>query len=297
MIKGHFYKPILRTLPLMIAMMSASVNAEDATPTANNPLANPETVIATINGVSYPLDVFRVFYNERLQQSQAENTPELQEKAFNEFLKLVVAAQEAKKRGLEQEREVQAALQLQQLAILSAAALQTMAAEATPSEAELAAEYEKFVENSQREEYKARHILVDTEEKARDLIAQLDAKKGQGFAELAKENSLGPTAEKGGDLGWFDGRRMVKPFSDAVAAMKPGQYSKDPVKTQFGWHVILLEETRMAEPPTLEEAKPQLEASIRRAKVLEKLAALFNQATIELNEEVVRKKDSAATAE
>ncbi len=255
-----------------------------------NPLDDPNTIIATVNNVQYPLDVFRVFYNERLQQSGGQNSPELQEQAFNEFLNLVVASQEGTALKLEKKREVQAALELQKMVILSTAALQTMAADVKPTDDELKAAYDQFVKQAKRTEYKARHILVDTEEKAKDLIKQLDKKKGKNFEELANEKSLGPTAEKGGDLGWFDLRQMVKPFADAVSQLKPGSYTPEPVQTQFGWHIILLEETRMAEPPKFEDAKAQIEASVRRQKVVEKLGELRKAAQVKLNESIVKMK-------
>jgi len=255
------------------------------------PAPGDGTLIATVNGQDYELDTFRAFYSERVQQTGGQNTPELQQQAFNEFLNLIVASQEAEKLDLEDTPEVQSALKMQRMMVLSAAALQKLAAEANPTDEELKAAYDDFVEQSKRTEYKARHILVDEKEKAEELIKQLDKNKGKDFETLAKENSLGPTADKGGDLGWFDSRRMVKPFADAVAELEPGNYTKQPVQTQFGWHVILLEDTRTAEPPTFEEAKPQLEATVRRQKVTEKLNEMREAAKVKLNEDVVRIKD------
>lgn len=252
------------------------------------------TPIATVNGVEYPLDVFRVFYSERVQGG--ENTPEMQERAFNEFLNLIVASQQAEKENMESRRDVQAGLELQRMVILSAAKLQEFGEQAQPSDEDLKKAYEEFVKQAKRTEYRARHILLDDEEKAKDIIKQLKKKKGKNFEELAKENSLGPTAEKGGDLGWFDSRQMVKPFADAVAEMEVGSFSAEPVKTQFGWHVIMLEETREAEPPSFDEVKPQLEVALKRQMVLEKLSELREKAKIELNEDVVKMKEDGAEA-
>lgn len=246
-----------------------------------------DTLIATVNGQNYPLDLFRAFFTERLQQAGGQNSPQLQAMAFDEFMNMVVSSQEGEKRNLIETPEVQNALALQRMLVLSAATLQAIAADAELSDEELQQAYDNLVEQSQRTEYKARHILVDDQEKAQALIKQLDEANGDGFETLAEENSLGPTAEKGGDLGWFDSRRMVKPFADAVAEMEPGTYSKQPVQTQFGWHVIKLEETRAAEPPSFEQAKPQLEAMLRRQRVADALAEMRDKADIELNEEVV----------
>jgi peptidyl-prolyl cis-trans isomerase C len=210
-------------------------------------------------------------------------------------LSLVVAAQEGEKRDLATNPDVQTALELQRLMILSNAALQSIANDAPPTDDELKEAYEKFKEQAQRAEYKARHILVDDQAKAEALIKQLDENKGEGFDKLAKENSLGPTAEKGGDLGWFDARQMVKPFADAVGTLEPGSYTEQPVQTQFGWHVILLEDTRTAEPPTFEEAKPTLEAAVKRQKVADALNKLRQEAKVDLNQDVVKLKEDATT--
>lgn len=275
------------TASLLAAVISAPACAQEAQET------NSETLIATVNGQPYQLDLFRAYYGEILTQRNGQDSPQLQEQAFNEFMNMVVASQEGEKRDVTTNAEVQAALALQRMMVLSAAALQSIGAETNPSEAELKQAYDEFVAQSQRTEYKARHILLDDKDKAQALIEQLDAANGEGFATLAEENSLGPTAEKGGDLGWFDSRRMVKPFADAVAEMEPGSYSKQPVQTQFGWHVILLEETRTAEPPSFEQAKPQLEALLRQRKVAEVLTELRNNADVQLNEEVVKVKEAA----
>jgi peptidyl-prolyl cis-trans isomerase C len=274
-------------LAAALGTAALSVPAQDAA-------TDPNTLIATVNGEPYKLDLFRVFYAQRLQQAGGENTPELQERAFNEFMGLVVAAQDAQKRNLAERSDVQAAIDLQRLMVLSTATVQAISAETAVTEDELKQAYEQFKEQAKRTEYKARHILVDEQKKAEDLIKQVNKKKAKNFEALAKENSLGPTAEKGGDLGWFDARQMVKPFADALAELKPGEWTKQPVQTQFGWHVILLEETRDAEAPPMEEAKPTLEAAVKRQKVAEKLAELRNSAMVDLNEEVVKVKEKAA---
>jgi peptidyl-prolyl cis-trans isomerase C len=290
----HPTQKLYLAFSLTALLSTAPVMAADD---AEAPAQDADTLIATVNEAPYQLDIFRAFYNERLTQSRSQNTPEFQEQVFNEFLNLIVAAQEAEKRDLDENREVKAAIELQRLMVLSSAVLQEIGTEAEITDAELEDAYEELKERAKRTEYKARHILVDEQAKAEELIAKLDEAKGKGFEDLAKENSLGPTADKGGDLGWFDARQMVKPFSDAVAKLEPGSYTDKPVQTQFGWHVILLEETRDAEPPTMEEAKPTLEAAIRRQKISEALAELRTAAKIELNTDVVKLKDDEAEDE
>ncbi|EIC19661.1 peptidylprolyl isomerase [Thiorhodovibrio frisius] len=290
----HTTEKLFKTLPLCAAIgfgamtmgMGAAMAQGD-----ENPANDPSTAIVTVNGVEYPLDVFRMFYNERLQGN--ENTPEMQERAFNDFLSLIVASQQAETDNLETNREVQAALELRRMMILSSATLQEWTAQAQPSEEDLKKAYEQFAEQAKRTEYRARHILLDDQEKAQDIIKQLKKKKGKNFEKLAEENSLGPTAEKGGDLGWFDSRQMVKPFADAVAEMEVGTFTTEPVQTQFGWHVIMLEEVRDAEPPSFEEVKPELEARLKSQIVLDKINELREKAKVELNEDVVKMKKGA----
>lgn len=271
---------------LLGAALAAVMLAQPAL--AQDDAAGDETLIATINGEPYTLDLFRTFYAQRLQQAGGENTPDLQERAFNEFMNLVVAAQDAEQRKLTERADVQTALELQRMLVLSQAALQAIAAETEVTDAELKDAYEQFKEQAKRTEYKARHILVDDQDKAKDIAKQVGKKKAKNFEKLAEEHSLGPTADKGGDLGWFDARQMVKPFADAVAQLKPGEWTEQPVQTQFGWHVILLEETRDAEPPSFEDAKPNLQAAVQRQKVATKLAEMRNGAMVDLNEDVVK---------
>ncbi|BCU07554.1 peptidylprolyl isomerase [Allochromatium tepidum] len=249
---------------------------------------SPETLIATVNGTPYRLDVFRVFFMERLQGRPTNNDPAVQQQIFDEFMNLIVASQEGDRRKLEGERNVVAALELERMKVMSNAALSAMADEIEPSEKELKEAYDRIKEQASRTEYKARHILLKSEDEAKKLIKQLD--KGAKFEELAKKHSEGPTGKDGGDLGWFDPAQMVAPFAEAVTKLEPGTYTKEPVQTQFGWHIIELQETRKAEPPSFEDAKPQLTALVKRQKLGEKLADMRNNAMVDLNEDVVRLK-------
>ena len=153
--------------------------------------------------------------------------------------------------------------------------------------------YDEQFGNYTGTEYKASHILVKTEEEASALITELA--EGADFAELAKEHSTGPTGPKGGDLGWFDADQMVPAFSEAVKGMEKGAYSKEPVNTQFGWHVILLQDTREAEPPTFEEVKPQLATQLQQQAVARYVAELRQNAKVELNEKFIKPPAEAAS--
>ena len=269
---------------------SASCLAQDAKPAA--PETGPDTVIATINGVPYKLDVFNAYLSTVTRNAQIPNNPEvvnqLKAQLLNAFMTAVVTAQEAERRKLadtpEVSRAIEAAQHAAKMEVLANAAEAALAKEIEISDEELEQAYEQIKANA-RTEYKARHIPVKDEAEAKKLIEELD--NGGDFVALAKEHSLGPTGKKGGELDWFDSSQMVKPFAEAVAAMEPGTYSKEPVKTEFGWHVIELQEKRKAEPPAFEDAKPQLSALVQRKKLAEKLAEMRSTAMVEFNEEII----------
>ncbi|MBT6136293.1 MAG: peptidylprolyl isomerase [Rhodospirillaceae bacterium] len=144
----------------------------------------------------------------------------------------------------------------------------------------LSARYDEFVkERFAGEEVKASHILLETEAAALEVIEALE--KGDDFATLAAEKSTGPSASNGGDLGWFSRDQMVPEFSEAAFALAPGESTKAPVKTQFGWHVIMLEERREAQPPTFEEKQRELTEEMTGDVIRDVLAKLRETADIE----------------
>jgi peptidyl-prolyl cis-trans isomerase C len=141
--------------------------------------------------------------------------------------------------------------------------------------------YKKYLaENPAQDEVKARHILVESEDEAKQVIDQL--KKGGDFAQVSKEKSKDPgAAQQGGDLGWFSKDQMVEPFAVAAFAMKPGDLSETPVKTQFGWHVIKVEDKRKSEPPAFEQVREELKGQVSEQIISEMVDQLRTQATIE----------------
>ena len=157
----------------------------------------------------------------------------------------------------------------------------TRAVEAEITAERLQARYKTFLEkNPPKNEHKASHILVETEEQAKEMIALLDG--GADFAELAKEHSTGPSAPQGGDLGYFTSDVMVQEFAMAAEKLQVGEYSKAPVKTQFGWHVIKVDDRRTAPAPAFEEVEEQLREDMSREAVQNIFAGLRQNATVEL---------------
>ena len=289
-------KRFLNTCCLIAIFASGAVAAEDKAETqtpasaaaaeTQAPAVSGDTTVATVNGRALPLDLFRMYYAERLRQANTQNSPAFQNQAFNEFVNIVVTAQDAESKGLEKEQQIAYLLELERMQVLSRAALQNAAQMAQPTEEELQKAYDEQVGKEKRIEYKARHILVKTEDEAKSLIKELDG--GADFEKLATEKSLGPTGKTGGDLGWFDANQMVQPFTEAVATMKKGSHSSTPVQTQFGWHVILLEDTRESDPPSLEQVKGELTTALQREKLGAYVAELRNAAKLELNSDLIK---------
>ena len=156
------------------------------------------------------------------------------------------------------------------------------------TDADVKARYDKEVAAlPKQEEVHARHILVKTEDEAKDVIKQLDA--GKDFAELAKEKSTDPNKDDGGDLGYFSRGRMVKEFEDAAFALEKGTYSKTPIKTDFGYHVIKVEDKRDAPPPPFDQVKDQVRQLVMRDKYLALLNQAKASAKVDIMDETLRK--------
>ncbi|MEN9706349.1 MAG: hypothetical protein RLZZ393_2228, partial [Pseudomonadota bacterium] len=167
-----------------------------------------------------------------------------------------LVAADAEKTGVARQPETRAILELTRLNVLQQQASQGFLKEHKATDEDLRKEYEAQIASMPKTEFHARHILVATEAFAKKLIEQLD--KGAKFEDLARKESMDPSKDNGGDLGWFSPDRMVPPFSQAVAALTKGSYTKAPVQTQYGWHVIRLEETRDVAPPPFDSVKDRL---------------------------------------
>jgi peptidyl-prolyl cis-trans isomerase C len=189
--------------------------------------------------------------------------------------------QDAIQKQLDKSAEIVAQLDSAKKTLLTQADVQNFIKANPVTDAEVKAEYDSKVAGENGVEYKARHILVKTEEEAKKLIAELD--KGGDFAKLANKNSLdAKESQNGGDLGWFVAGQMVAPFSEAVAKLEKGKYTETPVKTQFGYHIILREDSRAQTPPPLESVKEQLMPYLQRKKIQNMVETLRKQAKVEI---------------
>lgn len=246
---------------------------------ADTPADATAKPVAVVNGTPISRDVWDLYVKTRHQGKTAGDlTAEEQGEALDELIKMYVGAQEADKQKLG-EGEPNARLELVGKSARAELLFKKFTEGAEPTDAELKAEYDARIAEAPKEEFHARHILVDDETKAKELIAQLD--KGGNFEQLAKDNSKDGSATEGGDLGWFNANQMVKPFSDAVRQLEIGKYTATPVKSEFGWHVIRLEEKRATTPPPFESVKAQLGPLVNQKKFEAHLDELVKTAKVE----------------
>ncbi|GLS86280.1 peptidylprolyl isomerase [Cypionkella aquatica] len=241
---------------------------------AQDPTA--DTVIATVNGTNITLGNM-IVARESLPEQYKSLPPDVLFKGILDQLVQQTVLEQSVADKLTKKDTLQ--LENDRRSYLSNTALKPVVTAAVSDEALQKAYDEKFKDSKPGTEYHAAHILVDTEEKANELKAELA--KGAVFADLAKANSTDTgSGAQGGDLGWFGLGAMVKPFEDAVVASKVGEVS-GPIKSDFGWHLILVSETRVAAKPTLDELRDELAQGIEQKVVEEHIKALTEAAKIE----------------
>jgi peptidyl-prolyl cis-trans isomerase C len=213
--------------------------------------------LITVNGKAISQELYEDYVKAVAGKPASELTQEDRDQIKENLVRIELIAQQAEKDGLTKDPEIATRLELSRLNLLQQASAQKYLKERAPTEAELRAEFESQIASTPMVEYHARHILVSSEDSAQKIIQQLAG--GADFAKLARTVSADKaSAAKGGDLDWFSAGTMVKPFAAAVASLKSGEYTKMPVQTQFGWHVIQLLGTRDRNPPTFDAVKEQL---------------------------------------
>ena len=225
--------------------------------------AAAETV-ATVNGVDIDSTVFDAYLESRFQKPAAQATADERATVEQELTDIYLLTTQPKADEFAEDPQIKAQLELQYRGTIAQAVARDFVATNPATDAEILAEYEAQLEQSPDKQYKARHILVQTQGEAEALINQLN--EGADFEALAKEFSTGPSGPNGGDLGWFAPDQMVKPFADAVIALDDGAFTSAPVQTQFGWHVVLREESRENEPPTLESVRDAVKQRVEQTK-------------------------------
>jgi peptidyl-prolyl cis-trans isomerase C len=239
---------------VLLALGACSKPAADKPAAAATPAVPP---LVTVNGKPISQKLYESYAQAVARKPLAELSPEDQAKIKENLVRTELIAQQAEKDGLANDPEVATRLELARLELLQQAAAQKYLKANTPTEAELRAEFDAQITSVPLIEYQARHILVSSEDVAKKIIDQLKA--GTDFATLARRlSSHKESAGRGGDLGWFGPRDMDPQFTTAVALLKKGDFTRTPVQTSYGWHVIQLINSRDRTPPAYEDVKERL---------------------------------------
>lgn len=279
-------------LALLVPLLLLAACNKAPAPTA----AAPAEPVATVNGKPISKSEFELYVANMSRQAGREIPEDQKGPLLDQFIGMHLAAKEAEKAGIEKDRKVGDQLALARLNVLVDAGLQKYLEAHPVQDAELKPEYDQQVSQLPRE-YHARHILVDNQAAAEQVTKELQS--GADFAKLAAKKSKDSSSKSGGDLGWFTLDTMVKPFADAVAAMQPGQLREQPVQSQFGWHVIKLEESRATNAPPFDEVKDRVKMIVQRKKLQAHLEELRKGAQVDKVDKAgkAEKTETAATAE
>jgi peptidyl-prolyl cis-trans isomerase C len=235
--------------------------------------------IAVVNGKAVPKARADVLA-EQIKRSGRPITPEMQTQIKDEVIAREIFMQEAQVRGLDATEDYKGQIELARQAILIRELFADYQKKNPVTDADAKAEYDRFVSANSGKEYKAHHILVEKEDKAKAIIAQL--KKGAKFEEIAKKESKDPgSGAKGGDLDWANSGSYVKEFSDALVALGKGKTSETPVKTQFGYHILRLDDVRDATLPKFDDVKPQIIQQLQQQKIQKYQEDLRQKAKVE----------------
>jgi peptidyl-prolyl cis-trans isomerase C len=230
------------------------------------PLAVQAQNVAIVNGKPVPKARVDALLQQATKQGGQPRTPELEAQVRDEVVLREMFMQEAEKLGLARSADYKAQMELARQSILIRELFNDFNKRNPVSDAEIQAEYDKFKAQASGPEFRARHILVEKEDEAKALIAQI--KGGASFEELAKKSSKDPgSGANGGDLDWANPSSYVPEFAQALSALKKGEMTQAPVKTQFGYHIIKLEDTREAQFPSLEEVKPRIQQGLSQQRL------------------------------
>lgn len=257
----------LRTLFAAI-LLSSSALAEE-----------PKVIVEVDN---FNLNTMHFTYFAAKQTPDGEPSAEQQIKLLNELVNTFILSNSAEGQALAQQPDLAAAIDVSRARLITQALIENTLENSPITDDEIKAIYDEQYAGKTNQEFKARHILVKTEDEAKALIKQLDG--GADFAQLAKEHSTGPSSSAGGDLGWFEKDMMVKPFADAVASMTNGTHSSSPVNTQFGWHIILREDAKDLGSVELAQVKDDIISSLRTQKLRALINKLRENAKVEVKQ-------------
>ena len=265
------------TLPALTALLLAGLavqtplHAADPKPAAAKP-------VATVNGTPIPAARATALLNEQKAQGGQDNE-EMRKMIAEELIRREILTQESIKKGNAKKPEVISQIELARQALLIRAYVQDYIKSHPVADAAVQTEYDGIVKSLGDKEYKTRHVLVEKEDEAKALIARLQ--KGEKIEDLAKDSKDPGSKDRGGDLGWASPSSYVKPFSEALVKLEKGKFSATPVKTDFGYHVIMLEDTRPMKHPSLDEVKPQIAQRLQQQMVEKHVLELRAKAKVE----------------
>ncbi len=246
--------------------------------------ADDSKVLATVSDEAITEKDYQDYL--KLRQTQQAPIPDKDKEkkvVLDEMINRVLLVQNAVKNKVDEEPDVYFQIKRQRENVLARAMIRKFLKDTPISDDDVKARYTQEIEKTHKSEYRARHILTETEAEAREIIAQLN--KGASFTELAKKKSIDVRSGKeGGDLGWFNQGAMVPEFFDAVAAMKKGETSKEPVKSDFGWHVIKVEDSRPLKIPPFDQIKPNIRQLVQQEKIDAMVKNLKDKAKVKINE-------------
>jgi peptidyl-prolyl cis-trans isomerase C len=270
---------------LATAVASVPVSAQDAKKAPPKAAAGAPKTDAPAPAAAAPSQgkeiysqaMYDFLLKERIGSGQPD-TPQLRDMIRDELINRELVMREAKRKGMDKDPAIKASMDLNAQTVLVRAYMQDYVKANPPSEDQLKKDYEMIKSALGNKEYRARHILVDKEDEAKDIIAQLQ--KGEKFEKLAERSKDPGSKDKGGDLDWASPANYVKPFSDAMTGLQKGKFTPTPVQTQFGWHVIMLEDVRETKAPSYEEVKPNLTQRAQGLLVEKHIAELRTKAAI-----------------
>ena len=267
------------SLVLSSAALAQDKPAKKESAAAAKSGATKEPPVAKVNGVSVP-NSYMEFMMAQQRQRGAPDNEQTRHMVREELVNREIIMQEAQKAGLAKKPEVQTQVEIARQEIMVGAYLRDWVSKHPVSDAEVQKEYERAKAQTGDKEYRARHILVDNEDQAKSVIAEL--KKGGDFAELARKNSKDPgSKERGGDLDWNVPGAFDKTFSDAMVKLQKGQFTETPVQTRFGFHIIQLDDVRQTRFPAYAEVRPRIQQQLTQNKIDELIRGLRAKAKVE----------------
>lgn len=270
------------TVLTCVALVLAACGQANTPAGGSGASASGGTVVAEVNGKPITSTMFDMYVQTVERQMQRPLPPEQREEVLDQLISMQLAAAAAEKAGVANDPKVKDQLALQRMNVLVDSHLQKYLTDNPVKEEELKPAYDQKVAEMPKE-YRARHVLLEEKAAADQVVKDLNA--GGDFAKIAQSKSTDKgSAERGGDLDWFTLDAMVKPFSDAVSKLEKGKFTQEPVQSQFGWHVILLEDTRSSEAPAFADVKEQVRNMVQRDRLQNYLAELKKTAKIEKKE-------------